>query len=106
MVAYSLQPPYELVQQIGMPGPVTALAWHARLNQIIVGTGDSTAGKTHVLYSPDMSEKGALLCAAKKPRQKNPIDYEPPLVIHTPGALPMFRDDSWRKRKRAPDGGV
>jgi hypothetical protein len=106
VLAMSLQPPYERVQQFGMSGPVTALAWHPRLNQILVGTGDRTKGCTHVLYSPDMSEKGALLCAAKRPRQKNPFDYEPPLTIHTPGALPMFRDDSWRKRKRDPDGGV
>ena len=106
VVAYSLQPPYDLVQQFGVPGPATALAWHPRINQLLVGSGERSKGWTHVLYNPDMSEKGALLCAAKKPRQRNPNDYEPPVVIHNPSSLPMFRDDSWRKRRRDPDGGV
>jgi hypothetical protein len=103
VAALSLQPPYSLVQQIGIAGAATALAWHPRLNQILVGSGDRGKGWTHVLYNPDMSEKGALLCAAKRPRQKNPLDYEPPLLVHTPGALPLFRDDNWRKRRRLPD---
>ena len=106
LVALSLKPPYELVQQVGMPGPVTAIQWHPRINQILVGTGERAKGWTHVLYNPDMSDKGALLCAGKKPRQVNPFDYQPPMVIHTPGSLPMFRDDSWRKRKREPEAGV
>jgi hypothetical protein len=111
LVAMNLRPPYELVQQVGMSGPVTAVCWHPRINQIIVGTGEQSKGEeskgwAHVLYNPDMSEKGALLCAGKKPREANPFDYQPPLVIHNPGALPMFRDNSWRKRRREPDGGV
>jgi hypothetical protein len=106
MVAMSLKPPYELVQRVGMPGPVTSICWHPGINQILVGTGEQAKGWTTVLYNPDTSEKGALLCAGKKPRQPNPFDYQPPLVIHTPGALPMFRDDSWRKRKHMPDSGV
>ena len=33
--------PLQLVRKLGMPGNVTALAWHPRLNQIFVGTGKS-----------------------------------------------------------------
>ena len=106
LAAVSLAPPYELVQQVGLTGPATAIAWHPRLNQILVASGAKAKGWTHVLYSPDMSEKGALLCAGKGPRQKNTLDYEPPLVIHNPGALPMYRDDNWRKRRRVDDGKV
>lgn len=98
---------FELVQVIGMPGIVTALDWNAKINQILVGTGDRSSGSTHVLYSPMMSEKGALLCAGKAPRAKNPFDFEPTPVIHTPGSLPMFRDEQFnRKRGRDKDAYV
>ena len=106
VAAMSLSPPYNLVQQFGVSGPATAIAWHPRINQILVGSGERAKGWTHVLYNPDMSEKGALLCAAKKPRVRNPLDFEPPMLIHTPGALPLFRDDNWRKRKHVDDGMV
>lgn len=105
VVALSLKPPYDMTHQMAMERRVTALQWHPKLNQIFVGTGDRTAGGVHVLYDPRRSTRGALLCSARQPRQKNPIDFEPPPLIHTPGALPMFRDDSWRKRKRPPDSG-
>lgn len=98
---------YKLIQVIGMPGIVTALHWSPKINQILVGTGDRTAGGTHVLYSPMMSERGALLCAGKALRAKNPYDFEPTPVIHTPGSLPMFRDERFsRKRGREKDAAV
>lgn len=105
LVALSLKPPYTTTHQMAMERRVTALQWHPKLNQIFVGTGDRTAGSVHVLYDPRRSTRGALLCSARQPRQKNPIDFEPAPLIHTPGALPMYRDDSWRKRKRQPDSG-
>lgn len=89
-----------------MPTHVTSVLWHPVINQLFVGCGDRTSGSVHVLYSPERSEKGALLCAGKKNRPKNPLDFQPTPIIHTPGALPMFRDDSWRKRKRPPEGGA
>jgi WD repeat-containing protein 70 len=104
IVAFDLKAPYAATHGVGMPGPVTAIKWHPLLNQIVVGTGSKAAGACHVLYNPDLSEKGALLCASKQPRTKSPFDFQPPPLIHTPGALPMFRDDSWRKRKRPPEG--
>lgn len=106
MEAFRLKPPYDLTHRIGMQSHVTSVFWHPLINQLLVGCGDRTSGSVHVLYSPERSEKGALLCAGKKNRPKNPVDFQPELIIHTPGALPMFRDDSWRKRKRAPEGGA
>lgn len=106
MEAFRLKPPYDLTHRIGMPAHVTSVMWHPVLNQVLVGCGDRTSGSVHVLYSPDRSEKGVLLCAGKKNRPKNPLDFQPTPIIHTPGALPMFRDDSWRKRKRPPEGGA
>ena len=97
---------HALVRRVGMPGAVTGIVWNARINSILVGTGDRTSGGTHVLYDPTMSEKGALMCVGKAVRVKDPFDFEPPLMIHTPGALPMFRDDQHRKRKRGGDGVV
>lgn len=32
---------FSLVRKVGMPGSVAGLAWHHRLNQIFVGTGES-----------------------------------------------------------------
>ena len=83
-----------------MPGMVTGIVWHPRINAILVGSGDRQAGCTHVLYDPSMSEKGPLLCVGKAVRKPDPFDYQPPLAIHTPGSLPLFRDDL-RKRKRS-----
>lgn len=105
LAALSLKPPYKMTHQLAMERRVTAVQWHPKLNQIFVGTGDRSAGGVLVLYDPRRSTRGALLSSARQPRKKDPIDFEPPPLIHTPGALPMFRDDSWRKRKRPPDAG-
>ena len=101
-----MKPPYDLTHRIGMPTHVTSVMWLPVLNQLLVGCGDRTTGSVHVLYSPERSERGALLCAGKKNRPKSPLDFQPTPIIHTPRALPMFRDDSWRKRKRPPEGGA
>ena len=59
-----------------MPGNVVGLAWHPRLNQILVGAGDRKAGAVRVLYDPALSERGVLLCAGRKLRPKDPFDFE------------------------------
>lgn len=82
------------------------MAWPSRINQILATT---SLGEVKVLYSPTLSEKGALLPAARAPRVRRAIDdYDPvdqPII--TPHALPMFRDDNYQiggqgqgKRKR------
>lgn len=94
----------QLVRRIGTVGSVVAVHWHARLNQIFMGTGDKSGGCVRGLYDPTLSERGVLLCAARKPRAKDPLDFEAPLVIHTPHALPMFKEAKQiRKRKSERD---
>ncbi|KAG2487343.1 hypothetical protein HYH03_014059 [Edaphochlamys debaryana] len=104
----------ELVRKVGMPGNVTALAWHHRLNQIFVGIGNRKFGETHALYDLTRSERGVLSAASRRPRAANPLDFIPPLLIKTPHALPMYREDPVKKRKaekeaqraRRPDLGM
>ncbi|GBG79575.1 hypothetical protein CBR_g29722 [Chara braunii] len=93
----------ELVRKIGVSGDssVVRVAWHPRLNQIFVGAGSKKQGGTHVLYDPTQSERGALVCVARAPRKKSAEDFiAPPLVIHNPHALQLFRDEPSRKRQR------
>ncbi|TYI20442.1 hypothetical protein ES332_A07G238200v1 [Gossypium tomentosum] len=92
----------ELVQRVGISPccSVVQCAWHPRLNQIFATSGDKSQGGTHVLYDPTLSEKGALVCVARSPRKKSVDDFEAPLVIHNPHALPLFRDQPSRKRQR------
>ena len=39
-------------------------------------------------------------CVGRAPRKKDPADYEAKPVIHTPHALPMFKEGGSRKRQR------
>ena len=41
----------QLVRKLGMPGNVTALAWHPRLNQIFAGTGGGGGAVTEAFQS-------------------------------------------------------
>ncbi|XP_021279510.1 WD repeat-containing protein 70 [Herrania umbratica] len=92
----------ELVQRVGVSPTcsVVQCTWHPRLNQIFATAGDKSQGGTHVLYDPTLSERGALVCVARAPRKKSVDDFEAPLVIHNPHALPLFRDQPSRKRQR------
>jgi len=40
------------------------------------GAGDKSGGCVRGLYDPTLSERGVLLCAARKPRAKDPLDFE------------------------------
>eukprot|EP00192_Tetraselmis_astigmatica_P008785 CAMPEP_0117652634 /NCGR_PEP_ID=MMETSP0804-20121206/2736_1 /TAXON_ID=1074897 /ORGANISM="Tetraselmis astigmatica, Strain CCMP880" /LENGTH=689 /DNA_ID=CAMNT_0005458703 /DNA_START=115 /DNA_END=2184 /DNA_ORIENTATION=- len=93
----------EFVRRVGLPGSVCAFSWHPRLNQILVGAGGRKSGGTHMLYSPTFSEGGALRCVGRAPRKAMPFDFQAPLVIHNPHALPMFKEDRSRKRQRDKD---
>lgn len=50
------------------------------------------------MYHPDRSERGALLCMTKIPSKHAPDDFEPPVVVHAPNALPMYQQPRNRKR--------
>ncbi|XP_057483037.1 uncharacterized protein LOC130769799 [Actinidia eriantha] len=92
----------ELVSRVGVSPTcsVVQCAWHPKLNQIFVTSGDKSQGGTHILYDPTLSERGALVCVARAPRKKSIDDYEAKPVIHNPHALPLFRDQPSRKRQR------
>ncbi|CEP03728.1 hypothetical protein PBRA_003336 [Plasmodiophora brassicae] len=53
-------------------GSAVRALWSPTLNQIVVGGADFNV---HVLYDPRWSTKGALLCAGKKPKRKEPMDF-------------------------------
>ncbi|XP_070562927.1 WD repeat-containing protein 70-like [Ptychodera flava] len=68
---------------------VVRCLWHPKLNQIMVGCGN---GETKVYYNPEKSHNGALLCATKKKRKAQQIEFVVNQHIITPHSLPLFRD--------------
>ncbi|KAF9180990.1 hypothetical protein BGZ50_005771 [Haplosporangium sp. Z 11] len=76
---------------------VVRVLWHDKLNQIIAGSAD---GAARVFYDPEVSTKGAKLCATKTPKKRAVDDYEIDRPIITPHALPMFKEDKVRSNKR------
>lgn len=92
----------ELVSRVGISptSSVVQCTWHPRLNQILATTGHKHEGGTHILYDPNISERGALVCVARAPRKHSVDDFHAQPVIHNPHALPLFRDNPSSKRKR------
>lgn len=88
----------EVIKKLEIAEAVCPILWHERLNQIFFGTGSRNSGRTHVLYHPDRSERGALLCVGKLGQKGDGIDFESPVVVHAPNALPMFQQPRNRKR--------
>jgi len=77
---------------------VTRLTWHQRLNQLVVG---DSKGDVHMFYNPNVSAKGALLCATKAAKFTGLAKGDTGIgVIINPHALPMFRDEKVRSKKR------
>lgn len=91
---------WQRVKQIGVSNGagVISMLWHPKINQIVVGTSN---GQTHVYFDPKSSMNGALLCASRAVREKDPNDYEPPRPILTPHALPLFYETPNSQRKFA-----
>ncbi len=48
------------------------------------GAGDKSGGCVRGLYDPTLSERGVLLCAARKPRAKDPLDFEVSPTFNVP----------------------
>lgn len=65
---------------------VTRVMWHEKINQLFVGLSDGTV---HVLFDPDMSTNGALLCMSRTAARGDDIvaDVNPQYII------PMESDD-------------
>lgn len=57
-------------------------------------------GSARVFYDPEVSNKGAKLCATKTPKKRAVDDYEIDRPIITPHALPMFKEDKVSTSKR------
>jgi hypothetical protein len=88
------------VKQIGVQAgaSVHTLMWHPKINQLVVGTSN---GKVHVFYDPKLSTRGAMLGLSRRPREKDPNDYQPPRPVLVPNALPMYYETFSSKRKEA-----
>ncbi|KAI7817127.1 WD40-repeat-containing domain protein [Gamsiella multidivaricata] len=88
----------EIVRTVSVSqSSVVRVLWHDKLNQIVAGNAD---GSAHVFYDPDVSHKGAKLCAIKAPKKRAVDDYEIDRPIITPHALPMFKEDKVQTSKR------
>jgi hypothetical protein len=72
----------------------------------VAAPGDRKSGGCRVLYDPTYSQLGALKCVGRAPRKPSPFDVSLPLIIKTPHALPMFREEPGRKRQREKDRQV
>lgn len=66
----------ELITPVTPGSPVITVLWHEKLNQILTGSANA---KTHVLYNPTMSEKGAALVMSKAPKRRH-VDDNPALT--------------------------
>jgi hypothetical protein len=96
---FSTRAPYDRVHVAPVDGSsAVALCWHPRLNQIVVGNADAAA---YVLYDPEVSEKGAMLCATRAAPKRSAVAFTGGAAhIITPHALPMFQADN-RDHKKA-----
>ena len=79
------------------PSHVVRIAWHPKLNQLMVGCGD---GNVRILYNPDLSHNGAVLVAGKRKKRVKSADVVVSQQIITPHALPMFREDRHRSTRK------
>jgi len=93
----------EFVRRIPFQRSVTAVAWHERLNQIFAGTGDKSFGEARILYDPEVSTRGALVCAGRAVRSADPLGLNAKQQIYAPNALPMYQETWSKKRSREKD---
>jgi len=91
----------ERVFSVGMSDKsVIRIVWHPILNQILASSSDA---KTHILYSPDKSTRGALMSVGRKVKAKDPSDFFEHHDIVLPHSLPMFRSEKVSKRAKLKD---
>ncbi|GAA5885663.1 hypothetical protein JCM16303_003104 [Sporobolomyces ruberrimus] len=76
---------------------VVKVLWHPKINQILCSL---SSGAIHVLYSPELSQKGALLGLTRTTRKptvestfslSDGTELDRPIIA--PHSLPMFKDD-------------
>ncbi|KAI8819599.1 WD40-repeat-containing domain protein [Fimicolochytrium jonesii] len=73
---------------------VVRVAWHPKINQIVLGTGD---GSVQVMYDPVLSLAGIKAALGKVPKKRGEFavfadDAHRPII--NPHALAMYRDDA------------
>ncbi|ORX63140.1 WD40 repeat-like protein [Hesseltinella vesiculosa] len=79
------------------PSSVVKVLWHPRINQIFTGSAN---GDIHAFYSPDYSHRGVKMAVSKAPKKRAVDDYEINRPIINPHALPMYREEKVRSKKR------
>ncbi|KAL3284771.1 hypothetical protein HHI36_018914 [Cryptolaemus montrouzieri] len=90
-------PELNLIKKIPVTSSHTIkVAWHPKLNQIFVGTGN---GLVKCYYNEKVSLRGATLCAAKIHRKAQHSEIVSSQQVLTPHALPLFRQER-RKTSR------
>ncbi|CAN0016104.1 unnamed protein product, partial [Discosporangium mesarthrocarpum] len=85
----------------GPGASVIRAEWHGRTQQIAVTT---SGGEVRFLYDPMMSEKGAMLSAGRTHKRLNANIFAPAHGVgnvHTPHALPMFREQGFLRKRKA-----
>ena len=53
-----------------------------------------------------ISERGAMMAIARAPRPATPVDVNVTPVIYNPHALPMYKEDFMKFKRKRPDGPV
>ncbi|KAG1683997.1 WD repeat-containing protein 70 [Nymphon striatum] len=89
---------FKPVHDINVPETgVVSIAWHPKLNQIILGLGN---GNVKMYYSPSRSANGAKVCGTKIKRKVRDVESVGQSQILTPHALPLFRQDKVKSKVR------
>jgi len=76
---------------------VVSTLWNSSLNQIVAGGSDGA----RVLYSPEMSTKGAMLCAGRKARVVNTLEVALGTTIYNPHALPLYQRQGGKRKRES-----
>ncbi len=66
----------ELVTPVTPGSPLITVLWHDKINQIVTGSANA---ETHVLYSPNISVRGAAQIMSRAPKRRH-IDDDPSLT--------------------------
>lgn len=93
--------------RVAEPGAgVISLLWSLRLNQIFVGRSD---GVVQVLFDPKKSVRGALLCAERAPRKRNPLDMlqfgDQAAAVYEQQAQRQKQQEAAKRKRALGDGG-
>jgi len=89
-----------VVPVAGAGGALACVAWAARINQILAGAAD---GGLHVLFSPALSTKGALLSSVRAERRRGAEDEDGAAAV---GDGAVFAPGAAAEKRRRGGGGA